>query len=211
MAMGEPDMSVDAATSWEDHYRRGDTGWDLGQAAPPLERWLAQGIAPPPPRQVAVLGCGFGHDALLFARAGYTVTGFDFAPSAVQAARSHAAAAGLPVRFEEADIFTLAEPCAGMFDLVVEHTCFCAINPQRRAEYVAVAHHLLAAGGTFVGLFWAHGRPGGPPFSTSGEEITALFTPSFVIHSLDKAPDSVPRRAHQELLAVMTPRGVASD
>ncbi len=201
--MAEDGRNVSEPEFWEEHYRRGDTGWDIGQAAPPLAAWLAGPEAPPPGRRVAVLGCGRGHDALIFARAGHVVTGFDFSATALATARERAQAAGIAAHFERADIFTLRGRYAGSFDLVAEHTCFCAIDPARRAEYVEVVHDLLAPGGQLVGLFYAHGQPGGPPFATSREEVERLFAPHFAIRRLEVARDSTPRRASQELLAVM--------
>src|SRR6476661_8739482 len=45
-------------------------------------------------------------------------------------------AQGLQAKLEQADLFELDMRWRGAFDLVVEHTCFCAIDPARRAEYV---------------------------------------------------------------------------
>jgi SAM-dependent methyltransferase len=75
-----------------------------------IEGWLAEGRGPRP-REVAVLGdvtgldlvhlqCHFGKDTLAWARAGATVTGLDFSPVAVEAARDLAARAGLADRAE---------------------------------------------------------------------------------------------------------------
>jgi SAM-dependent methyltransferase len=182
---------------WEAAYQEGRYGWDLGQAAPPFFDLLA-GDAPPPGR-LLVLGCGRGHDALLFARFGFTVTGVDFAPSAVAAATAAAREAGLAADFVEADLFTLGERWPGRFDYVLEHTCFCAIDPARRPDYVRVVHAVLRPGGELIALFYAHGRPGGPPYSTSEAEIRALFEPHFAISTLAPAANSVPHRQGQEM------------
>src|SRR5437667_5367262 len=98
---------MDAQSSpdfWETRWRQGETGWDLGAASPPFDALLNAPDAPPPGR-VAVIGCGRGHDALLFARRGFEAVGFDFAPSAVAAARALAAEQGVEARFEVADFF----------------------------------------------------------------------------------------------------------
>jgi SAM-dependent methyltransferase len=124
----------------------------------------------------------------------------------VTRAREQAARSGLDAQFVQADIFKLPARYSGTFDLVVEHAFFCAINPERRGDYVRLVHHLLRPGGELVGLFLAHGRAGGPPFSTSQEEIEELFAPLFDIRRLEPAADSVPSRAGQELFALMTRR-----
>jgi SAM-dependent methyltransferase len=195
--------SVSDPVFWEERYRRDEAGWDIGEAAPPLANWLRGPDAPPPGQRVAVLGCGRGHEVVLFARAGHRVIGFDFAPSAIRQARERAAAAGVAAELEQADLFRLGPRWRGAFDLVVEHCCFCAIDPARRTEYVAAVSDLLAPGGRLVALFYAHNREGGPPFATSRQEIECLFGPRFLIERLEPAPDSIPRRAGQELFALL--------
>jgi ubiquinone/menaquinone biosynthesis C-methylase UbiE len=64
------------------------------------------------------LGCGTGFLSLELARRGHRVTGVDFAPAMIAAARRKAAEAGLAVRFEEGDAEAL--PFAPRsFDLAV--------------------------------------------------------------------------------------------
>lgn len=185
---------------WEAAYREERTGWDLGAPAPPFLDLLLSPAAPTPGR-LLVPGCGRGHDAQLFARFGFTVSGIDFAPSAIQAAKEAARQAGVTLELQQADLFTLAERWPAHFDYVAEHTCFCAIDPARRSDYVRVIHDVLRPGGELIALFFAHGRPGGPPFTTSAEEIQRLFEPLFIIESLEPAANSAPRRRGEELLA----------
>src|SRR5215212_7726353 len=97
---------VEQPEYWDAHYQRGDTGWDIGKPAPAFVDLLAGPDAPPPGRLIAV-GCGRGHDAILFARAGFDVLGIDFAPRAVAAARARAADGGVAARFEQHDLFDL--------------------------------------------------------------------------------------------------------
>src|SRR5512144_2380362 len=91
---------------------------------------------PPPRGRVAVPGCGRGHDARFLARHGYAVTGFDFAPAAVRAARTLARLEGAELTVEQRDVFGLAADYPHAFDGVWEYTCYCAIDPQRRDDYV---------------------------------------------------------------------------
>ena len=184
---------------WEERYRAGQSGWDIGRPAPPFENLLRAPDRPTPGR-LAALGCGRGHDALLFARHGFSVTGFDFAPSAVQDARSAAARSGIAAEFVQADLFTLPTTYAGRFDYVLEHTCFCAIDPARRGEYVDVVRRLLRPGGELIALFFTHGQPGGPPFTTDVDEIRRLFGSVFTIERLEPARDSIESRRGREVL-----------
>lgn len=191
-----------SADFWEDRYQVGDTGWDLGAPAPPLLRASGE-LAP---CRAVVVGCGKGHEVLALARRGFRVVGVDFAPSAVEVGRRAAKEAQLDARFEQADVFALPANL-GTFDLWVEHTCFCAIDPARRGDYVAAAARTLAPGGMVLGLFYAHGRKGGPPFSTDGDALTRLFSTDFELLSLELAPDSHPRRRGEELLGRFRRKG----
>lgn len=192
----QPDLGVEF---WEHRYQEGTTRWDLGRPAPPLMQFLDSNNAPPPGRMV-VLGMGRGHDALLFAEAGFDVMGVDFAPSAVSSAASMAAERGVKLQALERDIFDLPQEFSGQFDYVLEHTCFCAIPPQRRADYVQVVRSLLKPDGEFIGLFWAHRRPGGPPYGVSVAELCELFQDDFSITSLRQVFNSIPNRANEEYL-----------
>jgi hypothetical protein len=67
---------------WEQRYQENTAKWDIGMAAPPFASLLASNEAPLAGK-TAVLGCGQGHDAILFAKHGFDTLGFDFAPSAI--------------------------------------------------------------------------------------------------------------------------------
>ncbi len=144
---------------WESKYQAGDTRWDLGKAAPPLVSLLSSPDAPIPGKTV-VLGCGRGYDALLLASYGFDVIGVDFAPSAIAAAKSSATAANLSVKFLQRNIFALAAEFSNYFDYVLEHTCFCAISPELRPEYLNLVISLLKPQGKLIGVFFTHNRPG---------------------------------------------------
>lgn len=186
------------AAYWNDLYLKGDTGWDKGVPSPPVARLLREGHLVKG-ASIAVMGAGHGHDAIEAARCGYRVTAIDFAPEAVKAIRANAAKAGV-VRLEarEEDVFALRGP----FDALCEHTCFCAIDVERRAEYVEAVANALKPGGILFGIFYAHGKEGGPPFDSSEADVRRLFEKRFTIERLRVAPDSLPKRAGKELEAV---------
>ena len=190
---------------WENLYQQNEALWDLGQVAPPFASFLESSAAPPP-GSLAVLGCGRGHDAVFFAQKGFQVVGFDFAPSAIQGAAETAKKAGVSLELVQQDLFELIPKYAHQFDYVLEHTCFCAIDPARRGEYVQVVRNLLRPGGQFIALFYAHGQPGGPPYTTDSEEIRALFSPFFEIKTLEVPSNSVERRLGKELFSLMEVR-----
>lgn len=186
--------------AWEQRYQNKGDRWNLGCPAPPFVSLLASSDAPQLGK-IAVLGCGKGHDALFFAQSGYEVTGFDFAPMAISEATTMAKARGIAARFEQRDIFTLDKEFANSFDYVLEHTCFCAIDPNLRSRYVELVTNILHPGGKLIGLFYTHNRPGGPPFGIQPQEVLSYFS-NFEPILFEKAKNSISRRQGDEHLAI---------
>lgn len=187
------------ADFWEGRYQEGTDRWDLGQPAPPFVE-LLNSVDAPPPGRIAVLGSGRGHDALLFAAHGFEVTGFDFAPSAIEAATEAAQRRGLVAQFLQRDIFELATEFENQFDYVLEHTCFCAIAPEQRADYAALVRSILRPNGELIALFWAHSRPGGPPYGVSLAELQQQFASDFEQILFAPVTNSVESRRDEEYL-----------
>ena len=162
-------------TNWETRYLSGDTPWDKGGAAPPLLEFLTRfqiwG-------DVLVPGSGPGHDVRSLAAQGATVTGLDISGTVIQQARSLPRVAG--EIHQQGDLFHLPESYHDRFDWVVEHTCFCAIDPALRADYVrAIARALKPGGHYFAILFMTPDAEQGPPFGATKEEISHLFDAEF--------------------------------
>jgi SAM-dependent methyltransferase len=186
---------------WERLYQSGEDGWELRRPAPPLAAYLEKN--PPPPGKVAVLGCGRGHDCRLLAKAGFRVWGFDFVSHAITEAEALARAESLDIVFEQRDIFELARDYPGFFDGVWEYTCFCAIDPARRPEYVRLVREILKPRGWLLACFYPL-REGtdGPPFPTSEAELRQLFTPGFTLLETYVPAESVERRAGLEWMVM---------
>jgi SAM-dependent methyltransferase len=137
---------------------------------------------PPPRGRVAVPGCGRGHDARYLARQGYEVVAFDFSEAALREARALARAEGVTVDFQQRDIFALPPEYANVFDGIWEYTCFCAIDPARRHEYVSAMSAILKSGGWLLACFFPMRAGGaGPPFPVRKAEVRRLFVPPFRI------------------------------
>ena len=183
-------------TDWEGRYEEGDTPWDKGEPSPGLVDFLATHpeLAK---RQVAVPGCGAGHDARAWARAGFQVWGFDCAPSAVRLSQEKTQAAGLGARFSRLDF--LAEPPPTTFDWVFEHTFFCAIDPARRADYVRAVRRCLKPDGQLLAVHYMLRDTDGPPFGTTQHDLMDLFAPHFDLVQ-GWIPRSYPNRIGLELM-----------
>jgi len=171
---------VSAVEFWEGIYARGGDGWELGRPAPPLVDFIEQ--TPPPRGRVAVPGAGRGHDARFLARHGYDVTAFDFSPAAITAARTLARNEAVDVRFEQRDIFGLPADYTHAFDGVWEYTCYCAIDPRRRDEYVDMLAKIVRPGGWLLACFFPlRSTSVGPPFPVARAEIKRRLARHFRI------------------------------
>lgn len=177
---------------WENRYQTRDMPWEKGEPSPGLVDFL-EGHPKLPRGSVCVPGCGTGHDARVFARAGFATFGFDFAPSAIQTARNQSA--GLSITFTQSD-FLRDEP-PQQFDWLFEHTLFCAIDPRERVDYVRAVLRWLKPGGQFLAVNYIDCDSDGPPFPTTREEQWQQFSPRFELLA-DWVPRSYPNRTGRE-------------
>ena len=193
---------VSSPSFWEDNYRSGRTGWDLGMPTPVFQRLADSGEFPP--GKMLVICAGRGYDARMFARLGFKVTAVDFAEEAVQ----EMLALNEPetsMEVIQADLFDLPAFMKAEFDYILEYTCFCAIDPQRRAEYINSVTNLLKPGGFYIALaFPIGGRTGGPPFVVTPDELVdPLNEMGFELVSREIPGDSVPGREGIEELLIL--------
>lgn len=193
-------VSIANSEYWEHRYQEGKTNWDLGKASPPLVSLLNSPQLALKRGRVAVLGCGRGYDTMLFADRGFDTIGFDFAPLAINEATTLAQTASNSAQFLQRDIFNLASEFSSYFDYVIEHTCFCAIEPEQRLDYVQIVRQILQPQGELIGVFFTHDRAGGPPFGVTPTQIKQYFEPDFEIISLVPVINSVPERQGEEHL-----------
>jgi cyclopropane fatty-acyl-phospholipid synthase-like methyltransferase len=188
---------------WQRRYHQNDTPWDKGTVAPPLAHYLRTHAIT---GRILVPGCGRGHDVrALAAQPDCSVIGLDLAPVAVADATRLTAEAGLSAtaRFIVGDFFQLPPEMIGVFDGLVEHTCFCAIDPRERVDYVRSAAAALRAGGKIFGIFYlTPDVEAGPPFAVSMDELATLFEPHFAMldHWIPTA--SFPGRENRERMLI---------
>jgi len=130
-------------------YRYGTPPW-VGEARSELVRLVSDGVLAPPGRAID-LGCGTGANAIYLARQGFDVTGVDFAPAALEKARSSAREAGVDVDFVVDDLTDLSR-IRGPFDLLVDYGSFDDLKPKARAAYVRAVVPLARPGARF--LLW---------------------------------------------------------
>ena len=108
---------------------------------------------------------------------------------------------GVDVAVEQRDVFTLGRDYAGAFDGVWEYTCFCAIDPGRREEYMRVLHAILRPGGLLLACFYPLREGGdGPPFPVSRGDIDRALAGRFTVERAGPPGRSADRRRDLEWL-----------
>ena len=195
---------------WEQHYRDSHTPWDRGGPAPPLSEWL-EAHPDEISGRVMVPGCGIGHDVRAIAAAceKAAVVGLDISPTAVEQARALEPAGS--ERYRHGDLFDLPEGMLDSFDWVFEHTCFCAIDLDRREDYVRAVWTALRPGGQLLGLFYldpykdGHLAGGSSPHGCSRKELKDLFEASgrFLIREMYVPDRAYSGREGREVVAWM--------
>lgn len=184
----------DAQNYWNRRWQNAETGWDMGQASPPITAYVQQ--YKNKNAKVLIPGCGSAYEAMFMAQRGFTdITLLDIAPAAVE-----------KMRADFKDISAVNIRCEdffehnGSYDLILEQTFFCAIPVTRRAEYAKKAASLLVTGGRLAGLLFNRdfGQPH-PPFGGSLLEYRRGFEPHFEIKTMDECYNSIAPRAGSEL------------
>lgn len=120
----------------------GKPPWDSGISPPELAAFIDQH----PPGRALDLGCGSGTNLLTLARAGWQVTGVDFALRAALRARRRLRAAGFKARILCRDVTALDDLLPG-FQLVVDIGCYHSLSAQKKQRYEQNLRRLLAEGG----------------------------------------------------------------
>ena len=201
--------SVSTSDFWTDLYARGASGWDIRQPTPPLVEFMDH--TPLAPGRVAVPGCGRGHDVRFLARRGYAAVGFDFSATALAEARALAKTrTNVTAEFVERDLFTLGLDYGHAFDGIWEYTCFCAIEPRRRAEYVRTMSAIPKPGGWLLACFFPMRRARRRPAVSGLRARGAPPVRSGVSHRarLSRAALGRVDRAQGQEWMVLRPRGL---
>lgn len=179
---------------WNSLWRRGSTGWDIGQASPPIAEFMQQYDN----KKAAILipGCGNAHEADFMLSLGFeNITLLDISEEAVEILRNK--------YHHEKRIKIICDDFfnhKGQYDLIIEQTFFCTHAPQRRKDYAEQIHSLLKQNGRLVGVLF--GIPLGasnPPFGGNEHEYHAIFEPLFEIERLELCYNSFPSRKNEEL------------
>ena len=190
-------MGISTSEFWDDKYREGRTGWDIGYASPALMHHCSEVST-----QTAILipGAGNAHEWIALKALGFKdVTVLDISKLPIEALRL-----AYPDQVDQivlGDFFNHTK----RYDLILEQTFFCALDPSMRSEYLRKAHDLLEINGQLVGLLFDRNfSDDGPPFGGSIEEYTELFSAHFDSFEIRPCLNSIPERMGSEAFFVAT-------
>ncbi|WP_020527942.1 methyltransferase domain-containing protein [Flexithrix dorotheae] len=189
---------------WENKYKNNNTGWDLGEISTPLKCYFDQIKAKD--LKILIPGAGNAYEAKYLFNEGFNhVTVLDIAKAPIdnlfrscpKFPKSHV---------HQGDFFEFEE---NGFDLIIEQTFFCALNPKLRENYIYKMKELLKPGGKLVGvLFNIPLYEDHPPFGGNREDYLPLFKNAFKINVFEICYNSIPPRAGNELfINVEKPKG----
>lgn len=178
---------------WDQSYTYNKTGWDLGQVSLPLKAYIDS--LENKNLKILIPGCGNAYEAGYLLEKGFKyVTLADI--SKVLTGRLKEKFQGQPVNIINENFFDLN----GKYDLILEQTFFCALNPFLRDKYVQKCYDLLNDNGKIAGvLFNKKFAPTEPPFWATNEEYKRLFLPLFSFNKFENCNNSIDARKGYEL------------
>ena len=124
----------------------GQPKWDTGISPPELLDFIEK-HAHAPARAIDI-GCGTGTNVITLAKAGWQVTGVDFAPRAIRLAKQK-----LKSTETQADLYvsdaTKLKGVTGPYEFALDIGCFHSIQKDGKADYLKQLDRILAPNG-----FW---------------------------------------------------------
>ncbi|EOZ99077.1 hypothetical protein A33Q_0785 [Indibacter alkaliphilus LW1] len=182
------------AQYWTERYKENQTGWDVGSATTPIKQYLDQIYQ----KEVKILipGAGNAHEAKYAFENGFqNVYVLDISAHPLE--KFQKSCSSFPEKqLLHKDFFEHEDK----YDLILEQTFFCALDPSLRSEYVKKMHSLLNPGGKLVGvLFGVEFTYDGPPFGGKREDYLDLFGEKFSKLSIEPCYNSIVPRQGSEL------------
>lgn len=182
---------------WEDRYTENNTAWDIGTHSTPIKTYVDQ--LKDKTLKVLIPGAGNSFEAEYLWNSGFkNVYIADFAKQPLENFKQRVP--DFPnEQLLSHDFFELDT----RFDLILEQTFFCALNPSLREKYVEHMHQLLKPKGKLVGLLFNFPlTTSEPPFGGSFSEYKSLFKDKFKIKVLETSINSIKERQGKELFFI---------
>jgi thiopurine S-methyltransferase len=181
-------------TFWDNKYKSEQTGWDIGSISTPLKKYFDQ--LTNNKLKILIPGGGNSYEAEYLHNLGFkNVYVVDISATALTNFQKRVPS--FPnQRLINIDFFELNDS----FDLIIEQTFFCAINPDLRPKYASKMSELLLTNGKLVGLFFNIPLfKDRPPFGGTKKEYIPYFKPYFKLDIIEDSYNSILERRANEL------------
>lgn len=191
-------MERESKEFWSNKYQAEETGWDLGQISTPIKEYFDQ--VENKSLKILIPGCGNGHEAEYLHRQGFTnVNILDLTDEPLIAFKERVS--DFPKEhIHLGDFFDHEEK----YDLIVEQTLFCAINPVSREAYAKKVYELLNPTGKLVGVMFSRQFESGPPYGGDKEEYLGYFSNLFQSIQIEDCVNSVgPRQGNEYFIKLV--------
>jgi hypothetical protein len=182
---------------WEERYQKGEDQWNVGDISTPIKEYIDQitdiNI------KILIPGAGNGYELEYLIekdfKNSYVV---DYAATPLENIKKR-----IPNLNENQIINSDFFELEGKYDLIIEQTFFCALNPELREDYVRKMKSILNPKGKIAGLLFQFPLTAqGPPFGGLKEEYIALFQKEFNIITMETAYNSIAPRKNKELFVI---------
>jgi len=179
---------------WNNRYAGNQIGWDLGSASTPLKEFID--TLEDKSIRILIPGCGNAYEAEYLHQHGFkNVFVIDIAPLALEGFKNRVPE--FPIDHLILGDFFQHE---AEYDLILEQTFFCALDPKLRLDYAKKMHELLAPKGKLAGvMFCFELTEKGPPFGGSATEYEGYFEKVFEVRSIKPCLNSIKPRLGNEL------------
>jgi len=184
-------------TYWEQKYVENNTGWDIGIVSTPLKEYINQ--ITNKDLKILIPGAGNSYEAEYLYKLGFNnIDVIDIAKQPLE---------NLKKRFSsfpekqliQGDFFNHSKT----YDLIIEQTFFCALQPKLRKAYAEKMFSLLNKKGKLTGLLFDFKLTNeGPPFGGCLNEYLQLFSNHFNIKTLENCHNSIKPRFGRELFFI---------
>lgn len=179
---------------WENKYKTNKIGWDLGEVSPPLKAYFDQ--LENKELKILIPGGGNSYEAeYLFNNGFKNIYVVDLSKTALENIKKR-----VPNFPKSQLIYGNFFDLNITFDLIIEQTFFCALNPELRPKYAIKMNDLLHEKGKLVGvLFDAKLNEDHPPFGGTKAEYVQYFKPYFLLDIFTDCYNSFHNRIGKEL------------
>lgn len=183
---------------WNERFLTKDTPWDAGKVTTPIKEYADQ--LSDKSLKILIPGCGNAYEAEYLHEQGFkNVFLIDISLEAISLFNKRVPDFPKAHIFHE-DFFEHS----GTYDLIIEQTFFCAIDPGLRPAYAKKTAELLNKGGKLMGLLFNDKlNSDKPPFGGDLEEYKNYFQPYFKFVVFETAYNSIKPRAGREVFILL--------